>query len=88
MEGTWAPWTDHDENDDLVGYDVEVAQNIAEKLGVEVEFVEGAWDGLLAGLDAGRYDIMVNGVGVTDAAQRGTTSTPYRIQQDCCYRSR
>ena len=71
MEGTWAPWTYHDENDDLVGYDVEVAQNIAEKLGVEVEFVEGAWDGLLAGLDAGRYDIMVNGVGVTAVIVRG-----------------
>lgn len=78
MEGTWAPWTYHDENDDLVGYDVEVAQNIAEKLGVEVEFVEGAWDGLLAGLDAGRYDIMVNGVGVTDErAEKYNFSTPY-----------
>lgn len=78
MEGTWAPWTYHDENDDLVGYDVEVAQNIAEKLGVEVEFVEGAWDGLLAGLDAGRYDIMVNGVGVTEErAEKYNFSTPY-----------
>ena len=71
MEGTWAPWTYHDENDDLVGYDVEVALNI-------VEFVEGAWDGLLAGLDAGRYDIMVNGVGVTDErAEKYNFSTPY-----------
>ena len=78
MEGTWAPWTYHDDNNDLVGYDVEVAQNIAEKLGVEVEFVEGAWDGLLAGLDAGRYDIMVNGVGVTDErAEKYNFSTPY-----------
>ena len=34
MEGTWAPWTYHDEQDNLVGYDVEVAQLIAEKLGV------------------------------------------------------
>ena len=78
MEGTWAPWTYHDEDDNLVGYDVEVAQNIAEKLGVEVEFVEGAWDGLLAGLDAGRYDIMVNGVGVTEErAEKYNFSTPY-----------
>ena len=78
MEGTWAPWTYHDEDDNLVGYDVEVAQNIAEKLGVEVEFVEGAWDGLLAGLDAGRYDIMVNGVGVTkERAEKYNFSTPY-----------
>ena len=43
MEGTWAPWTYHDENDNLVGYDVEVATKIAEKLGVEPKFVEGEW---------------------------------------------
>ena len=78
MEGTWAPWTYHDDNNDLVGYDVEVAQNIAEKLGVEVEFVEGEWDGLLAGLETGRYDIMVNGVGVTkERAEKYNFSTAY-----------
>lgn len=66
MEGTWAPWTYHDEEDNLVGYDVEVGQLIADKLGVKATFVEGEWDGLLAGLDAGRYDIMVNGVEITE----------------------
>lgn len=66
MEGTWAPWTYHDENDELVGFDVEVGRQIAEALGVEATFVEGEWDGLLAGLDAGRYDIMINGVDVTE----------------------
>ena len=45
---------------------MEVATLIAEKLGVEPEFIEGEWDGLLAGLDAGRYDIMVNGVDITE----------------------
>ena len=34
MEGTWAPWTYHDENDQLVGYDVEVAAEIAKRLGI------------------------------------------------------
>lgn len=78
MEGTWAPWTYHDENGDLVGYDVEVGQLIAEKLGVEPEFVEGEWDGLLAGLDAGRYDIMINGVDVTEERQEAYDfSEPY-----------
>lgn len=38
MEGTWAPWTYHDENGNLTGYDVEVGQLIAEKLGVEPDF--------------------------------------------------
>lgn len=78
MEGTWAPWTYHNEQDELVGYDVEIAQKIAEKLGVTVNFVEGEWDGLLAGLDDGRYDIMVNGVGITaERQEKYDFSTPY-----------
>ena len=78
MEGTWAPWTYHNEADELVGYDVEVAQAIAEKLGVTVNFVEGEWDGLLAGLDDGRYDIMVNGVGITpEREEKYNFSAPY-----------
>ena len=82
MEGTWAPWTYHDESDTLVGYDVEVGSKIAEKLGVEPQFVEGEWDGLLAGLDAGRYDIMVNGVDITpERAEKYDFSTPYAFNR-------
>ena len=78
MEGTWAPWTYHDETDTLVGYDVEVGHYIAGKLGVEAQFIEGEWDGLLAGLEAGRYDIMINGVDVTpEREQKYDFSTPY-----------
>ncbi len=78
MEGTWSPWTYHDEDDRLVGYDVEVAQLIAEKLGVEAVFVEGEWDGLFAGLDAGRYDLVVNGVEITEErGEKYDFSAPY-----------
>ncbi len=78
MEGTWAPWTYHDENDKLVGYDVEVAQRIAQKLGVEAKFVEGEWDGLFAGMDAERYDIVVNGVEITqERADKYDFTDPY-----------
>lgn len=78
MEGTWSPWTYHDESDKLVGYDVEVAQLIANKLGVKATFVEGEWDGLFAGLDAGRYDLVVNGVEVTQERQeKYDFSDPY-----------
>lgn len=78
MEGTWAPWTYHDEKDALVGYDVEVASAIAGKLGVKASFVEGEWDGLFAGLDASRYDIVVNGVDITEERSRKYDfTTPY-----------
>ena len=66
LEGAWQPWSYHDESDTLVGYDVEVSRAIAEKLGVEPEYVESDWDSLFAGLDAGRYDLVCNGVEVTD----------------------
>ena len=77
-EGTWAPWTHHDEHDQLVGFDIEVAQKVAEKLGVKATFVEGEWDGLLAGVDGGRYDSMANGVEITEErAQKYDFSDPY-----------
>ena len=78
LEGAWQPWSFHDESDTLVGYDVEVSRAIAEKLGVEPEYVESDWDSLFAGLDAGRYDMVCNGVEVTD--ERALTydfTTPY-----------
>ena len=78
LEGAWQPWSYHDESDTLVGYDVEVSRAIAENLGVEPEYVESDWDSLFAGLDAGRFDIVCNGVEVTD--ERSKTydfTTPY-----------
>ena len=65
LEGDWQPFSYHDEDDNLVGYDVEVATKVAEKLGVKAVITEGPWDGLLTGLDTGVYDVVVNGVDVT-----------------------
>ena len=78
MEGTWAPWTYHDEDGNLTGYDTEVGRLIAEKLGVEAEFIEGEWDGLFAGLDSRRYDAVINGVEVTEErAEKYDFAGPY-----------
>jgi len=78
LEGAWQPWSYHDSSDTLVGYDVEVSRAIAEKLGVEPEYVESDWDSLFAGLDAGRYDMVCNGVEVTEErAKTYAFTTPY-----------
>lgn len=77
-EGAWRPWTFHDEDDKLVGFDVEVATAIAEKLGVTATFEETPWDGIFAGIDAKRYDIAANGVEITpERAEKYDFSTPY-----------
>lgn len=77
-EGTYAPFTFHDASAALVGFDVEIGRAIAEKLGVEAEFVEGPWDGLIAGVDANRYDVVINQVGINAERQaKYDFSEPY-----------
>ena len=61
-EGTYAPFTYHDESGKLTGYDIEVTRAIAEKLGITVDFQETLWDGMLAGLKSGRFDAVANQV--------------------------
>lgn len=65
-EGTYKPFTYHDDNNELCGYDVEVARAIGEKMGVKTEFSEITWEGLLTSLDTGTVDLVLNQVGVTD----------------------
>ncbi|HIT95792.1 MAG TPA: transporter substrate-binding domain-containing protein [Candidatus Aphodousia faecavium] len=77
-EGTWSPWTFHDEKGNLTGYDIELGRLIAKHLGVKPQFVEGKWDGLLAGISSGRYDIMINGVDITPEREKAFSFTePY-----------
>ena len=77
-EGTYAPFTYHDADGKLVGFDVEIGEAIAKHLGVKAEFLEGKWDGLIAGLDADRYDTVINQVGITEARKaKYDFSEPY-----------
>lgn len=77
-EGDWAPWTYHNEANELVGLDVEMGAAIAQLLGVEARFEETQWDSILQGVDSGRFDIACNGVGYTETrAEKYWFSTPY-----------
>lgn len=77
-EGTYKPFTYHNEDDELVGYDVEVARAIGEKMGVDVKISEITWEGLLASLDNGTVDLVLNQVGVTEARnEKYDFSDPY-----------
>lgn len=77
-EGNWSPWTYHDEDDNLTGLDIEIGKQIADALGVEARFEETDWDSILAGVEAGRFDIACNGVGYTqERAEAYHFSDPY-----------
>ena len=58
--------------------ELEKVTALAEKLGVEVEFQEAAWDSLLIGIDTGRFDTVINSVSITDErAEKYDFSDPY-----------
>lgn len=79
-EGTYSPFTFHDKDGKLTGFDVEIAEEVAKRLGVKAEFIETKWDGMFAGLDAKRFDIVVNEVGIQpDRQQKYDFSDPYIV---------
>lgn len=48
-----------------IGFDVRLGQELAKRLGLEAEFVDTAWDGILAGLDTDRYDVIISAMTIT-----------------------
>ncbi|MGP1458280.1 MAG: ABC transporter substrate-binding protein [Treponema sp.] len=49
-----------------LGFDIALARECARRLNLEPRFIDTAWDGIFAGLDAGRYDIIVSAVAMTE----------------------
>ncbi|BBF41382.1 putative cystine-binding periplasmic protein [Lachnospiraceae bacterium KM106-2] len=78
MEGTYAPYTYHDQDGNLTGYEVDVANAIGKKMGYKVEFVEVKWDSMFEALDAKNFDAIMNQVTITDERlKKYDFSTPY-----------
>lgn len=80
-EGTYSPFTFHDpKTNELTGYDVEVAQAVAAKLGVKAEFSETPFNAIFAGLEARRFDVVANQVSITpERLATYAFSTPYAV---------
>lgn len=76
-EGTFPPFDSKDtKTGELVGFDVDIAKAVAAKLGVKPEFVTTEWSGIIAGLQAGKFDVIVNQVGVTPERQKVLDFSP------------
>jgi len=78
-EGTYRPFSFHENGaGDITGYDVDVVKAVAAKLGVSATFQETQWDGIFAGLEAGRFDVIANQVSITpERSAKYAFSTPY-----------
>jgi len=79
-EGTYRPFSFHDETGELVGFDVEIAEAVADKLDLEVKFQETQWDAIFAGLEAGRFDLIANQVSINpEREEKYLFSSPYTV---------
>ena len=61
----FVPWAMRDKNGDLIGFEIDVAKKVAEDMGVDINFVPTAWDGIIPALLAGKFDIIISGMSVT-----------------------
>lgn len=80
FEGTYPPYNFVDEKDNYVGFDVDISQEIAKRLGVEAEFVAAPWDSLIGGLKADKFDIIIAQMAITEERRKSVDFTdPYVI---------
>ena len=80
IEGTYPPFNYQDEKGQFVGFEIDLGNALAETLGVKAQFQPTKWDGLLAALDSGRIDVIINQVTITDARQKKYRfSQPYTV---------
>lgn len=62
---TFVPWAMRDKNGELIGFEVDVARKLAEDMGVQIEYIPTAWDGIIPALLAGKFDVIIGGMTVT-----------------------
>ena len=62
---TFVPWAMRDKQGELIGFEIDVARKLATDMGVEVEYIPTAWDGIIPALLAGKFDVIIGGMTVT-----------------------
>lgn len=65
--GTLFPSSYHGDDNELTGYEVEVVKEVADRLGLEVDFMEMGVDGMLTAVQSGQVDAAANGFDITEA---------------------
>jgi len=77
VEIGYPPMEYYNADGNLTGFDIELARALAEKLKMDINFIDTSWDGILAGLDTGRYDMAVNVTVLPERQRRFNFTKPY-----------
>jgi polar amino acid transport system substrate-binding protein len=76
--GSFLPWAIRDKQGNWVGFEIDVSTKLAKDMGVELDLMPTAWDGIIPSLIAGKFDVIIGGLSVTPARQEQVDFTePY-----------
>ncbi len=78
MEGAYDPWNLTDSSGKIVGFEVDLADDLCKRAGVECKIIAQDWDGMIPGLKAGKFDVIMDGMSITDERKKEIDfSKPY-----------
>ncbi len=69
-EGAYAPWNFTDSSGKLIGFELDLARDLCRRMNVECEIVAQAWDGIIPALQAGKYDVIMAGMSITEKRKK------------------
>ncbi|MFT5709050.1 MAG: polar amino acid transport system substrate-binding protein [Oceanospirillaceae bacterium] len=59
------PWSMRNKKGELIGFELDVGRKMAKDMGVDIEFIPTAWDGIIPALVSGKFDVIISGMTVT-----------------------
>jgi len=65
-EGAYPPWNATDPSGKLIGFEVDLAEDLCQRMAVTCEIVAQDWEGIIPSLTAGKYDVIIAGMSITD----------------------
>ncbi|NLJ60379.1 MAG: basic amino acid ABC transporter substrate-binding protein [Firmicutes bacterium] len=76
-DGAYPPMEFADENNEIIGFDVDLGKAICEKLAVEHKVLIADWEGLIPGLMKGKFDVIMSAMNITEERLKSVDFVPY-----------
>ena len=78
MEGAYEPWNLTDSSGKIVGFEPDLVLDLCKRAGLECKIIAQDWDGMIPGLKAGKFDVIMDGMSITDDRKKEIDfSNPY-----------
>jgi octopine/nopaline transport system substrate-binding protein len=82
MGGDYRPWSLTDSSGNIVGFEPDLAMDLCKRAGLKCEIIVQEWDGIIPGLKAGKFDVIMDGMSITEERKKEIDfSKPYAVSR-------